>query len=245
MSRRLLPLAVLFLLVAASIPTSARADEILAKPLIRLFPQGLFCPLPVSLSFTAPASPVVITFTALEYADDSGTLTWTQQSIDNVTVATTAQVAANFAAPPAGSSAENCYIGDPVDFFYFDHAGLTFFLFELFDTDPGPRGWDLSHGGYFHSGRSAARDVSHDADFTGGSIGIGDGTDPPAAGLTRSTSITLSNLTDGVSYDLDAWWDVQFVRSQFDVTYLTITIATTDGTPVAQKSWGSIKAANR
>ncbi|MCC6348515.1 MAG: hypothetical protein IT347_02860 [Candidatus Eisenbacteria bacterium] len=249
MSRALLWSVVTLLALAGfALPGTAVAqDEVIpAKTLVRKFPQGLFCALPVSLSFTAPVEPVVITFTALQWVDDgSGTLTWTQQLIDNVTVSPTTQVAANTLPPPAGSNEESCYIGDPqpTPYFRFNRSGLEHDLLELFDDDPAPRGWNMTDGAYFNGSRSADRDVENLTDATGGSLGLGDGSGTPTAGSHASASITLGNLNQGVSYDLDAWWDAGFVRFPHDTDYLTISITTLAGVPVAKKSWGALKLA--
>lgn len=240
----------LLALAAFAAPRAAVAqDEVIpAKTLVRKFPQGTFCALPVSLTFTAPVEPVIITFTALKWVDDgTGTLQWTQQLIDNVTVSPTAQVAANTEPPPAGSNEEFCYIGDPLPtpYFRFNRAGLEHDLLELFDTDPGPRGWTMNEGAYFDGSRTAPRDVENLVDNTGGSLGLGDGSGSPVAGATAKSSVTLGNLNHGVSYDLDAWWYAGFVRFPHDTDYLTVTITTLGGVPVAKKSWGAVKLTGR
>lgn len=242
--------AALLVLTSFAAPRIATAqDEVIPpKTLVRKFPQGTFCALPVSLTFTAPVEPVIITFTALEWVDDgTGTLQWTQQLIDNVTVSPTAQVAANTLPPPAGSNEEFCYIGDlqPTPYFRFNTAGLEHDLLELFDTDPGPRGWTMNEGAYFDASHTAYRDVENLQDNTGGSLGLGDGSGAPSANATASTSVTLGNLNVGVSYDLGAWWYAGYVRPEQDVNYLTVTITTLGGVPVAKKSWGAIKLTGR
>lgn len=239
-------IAALLVLAVFASPGVARAqDEVIPpKTLVRKFPQGVFCALPVSLTFTAPVDPVVVTFTAVEWVDDgSGSLAWTQQLIDNVTVSPTAQVTPNFGPPPAGSSAEFCYIGDPepTPYFYFNRPGLEHDLLELFDTDPAARGWLLTDGAYFVGDRTAARNPETVTDATGGSLGLGNGLGTPTAGHTASSSITLDNLNQGVSYDLGAWWFAGFVHFPHDIDYLTVTITTLGGVPVARRSWGSLK----
>jgi hypothetical protein len=228
---------------------AARADEDLIPPkvLVRHFPSGQFCALPVSISFVTPGTEVIVTFTALEFADQSGTPTWTQQLIDNVTLAPTSVVAAHFGPPLNDSgSSQNCYVDDPlnfpVHFFYFNAAGVTPTYLELFDTDPTARGWDMTHGAYFDNSRSAPRDVVADGDATGGAIGIGDGQGTPTAGVTKSTSVHLTGLSIGQSYDLGAWWYAGFVDFPHDDNFLTVSITTPGGTPVAKKSWGGLKA---
>ncbi len=230
-------------------PLAVRAQDVLPpKTLVRRFPQGFYCPLPVAVTFTAPATPITITFTATVYVDDGhGVPTWTAQSIDNVTLAASSVVTPNIAPPPAGSSLESCYIGDPLPtpYFHFNRAGLAIDLLERFDTNPAGRGWDLAHGGYFNTARSALRNVETATDATGGSLGIGPSTTTPVIGATASSSISVAGLVEGASYDLGAWWDAQFVRFPFDTNYLTISITTVEGTPVVQRSWGALKSAWR
>lgn len=246
---RLVPcaLAAVVLLASFASPHSAAAqdDVIPPKPLVRKFPQGVFCALPVSVTFVAPFEPVIVTFTAKRWVDDgTGTLQWTQQYLDNVTVSPTAGVTANTLAPPAGSNAEFCYIGDPqpTPYFRFNRAGLDLRLLERFDGDPAGSGWLMSNGAYFDPARTAARDVETLTDLTGGSLGLGDGSGVPAADATAGTSITLDNLEAGESYDLCAWWDAGFVRFPHDTEYLTVSITTLGGVPVARRSWGSLKS---
>ncbi len=226
---------------------SARAledDVIPPRVIVRQFPQGQFCALPVSISFIAPATPIKVTFTALQFVQDASLLLqWTDQAIDNVTIATSAQVSANTEGPPLSGSSENCYIGDPLPtaYFHFNRAGLTLNLLELFDTDPTARGWDLSDGAAFVNGRSAPRNVETDSDLTLGCVVLGDGLGTPVANQTKSASLAFSGLTQGVSYDLGAWWDSNFVRFPHDTTYLTITITTGTTTVIARKTWGALK----
>lgn len=245
--RRSLPLLVLMLLVAPfSEPALVHADEVIPpRVLIRKFPQGQFCALPVDITFIAPATPVIVTFTALQYVPDfSNVLTWTGQSIDNVTLATTTQFAAAFDGPPVGGSSENCYIGDPqpTPYFHFNRAGVVSLLLERFDDNPIPRGWDLGPGSSFSTSSSAPRDVETDSDLTGGSVALGDGTGSPSPAATASASVTLPDLVQGESYTLGAWWNADFVRFPHDQDYLTVTVTTLAGTPVARKSWGALKS---
>lgn len=237
------------LLLAASLPAVAAADDLIpAQVLVRRFPQGVFCALPVSLDFVAPDAPVIVTFTAVEFLDDgSGHVTWTEQAIDNVSLATTAQVVANTAGPPAGALYENCYIPDPqpVPYFHFNHPGLALEVLDLFDTDPASRGWTLGTGGYFSS-RTAPRNVDVAGGTpTGGSLGLGNGTGPVVEGQTASSSLLVTGLVPGVSYSLGAWWFANFVRFPYVAPYLTISITSDTGTPVARRSWGAVKAAGR
>lgn len=250
---RLRPRLVLLLgLLAAAAPVPApapvHAEEVIqAVVLGRKFPQGQFCALPVSVTFTSPTPAVVITFTALEFVDDgSGNLTWTEQHIDNITLATTATVAANSGPPPAFSSSENCYIGDPspVSYFYSNRA-VPMLMKELCDDDPQARNWVWSPRSNFDLSRTAARNVETEDDFSGGSIRLGDGSGTPAPGVTSSASVIVSGLEAGTSYDLGAWWYAGFVRFPHDTDYITISIETLNGTPVARRSWGGVKSSYR
>lgn len=229
-------------------PAPVRADAVLPPVILgRKFPQGQFCALPVNVTFTSPTPAVVITFTALEFVDNgSGTFVWTGQSLDNITLAATATVAANFGPPPPFSSSENCYIGDPVPVSYFySNRAVPMLLKELCDDDPQARGWVWSPRSNFDASRTAARIVETEDDFTGGSIALGDGSVTPGPGITSSASVIVSGLVDGVSYDLGAWWFADFVRFPHDTDYLTITVETLNGTPVARRSWGGVKAGYR
>jgi hypothetical protein len=239
----------LWLLALALLPPSApRAEDVIPPTiLIRRFPQGTFCPLPVSMSFVAPSTPITVTFTAVQWEDDGfGGFAWTDQAIDNVTIAHSSVVSANTSLPPEGSSASFCYINDPAGttpYFHFNNAGLAIDVLEQFDTNPSSRGWDLTEGAYLQ--RSAPHDVSSgEGDESTGSVGIGDGAGTPDLAQTRSISFTVSGLTAGDSYDLCAWWFANFVKE--GAPYLTISITTGAGpTEVARKTWGSLKAQYR
>jgi hypothetical protein len=255
---RSLTLLALASALAAAIPAPAvhaGGDVIPPKTFGRKFPEGQYCPLPVSISFTPPTSAVVIYFDANNYVEDNGAPLWTNQSIDNVTVATTAQVSAHTFGPPEGNC-ESCYVdddGEPIEpavsYFYFNDPGLTLNLIELFDTHPGPRGWDLSNGGYYLDSStptppfSAPRNPATCLDVNnGGSLGLGVESATPSLSEIATSSIEVSGLTPDTSYDLSAWWNSQRVGFPHDDIYLTIRIETPDGTPVARRSWGSLKA---
>jgi len=245
LARTFLPL---LLLASAFVePQPARADDLIpVQVIIRRFPQGLFCALPITMTFTAPATPVTVTFKAVQWVSDGSQLQWTDQAIDNFTVAKTSVVAANFGVPPVGSTWETCYdrpLGDPpTSYFHFDNPGLEIAQLELFDTDPAPRGWSGSPLTSFVAGRTAPRapDNLQSPDVNGGCLRLGDGSGVPDANASETASITLSNLTEGVSYDLGAWWECNFVRFPFDTVFLTVSV-TTGTTPIATKSWGAIK----
>ena len=245
-----LPLSLaLAALLVAPLANRAAADEVVElRPIKRPFPQGQFCALPVRLDFVSPVDAVAITFTAQVFVDDgSGTLRWTNQCVDNITLATSAQVLANFGPPPENSASANCYVGDltPTEYFHFNNPGLTFALRELCDDDPAPRGWDLSHDAFFTTDHAAPRNVNTDSDLTGGSIALGHDSATPSSSALASASIQVGGLTPGASYDLGAWWFADFVRFPHDTDYLTVEIRTLGGTPVARRSWGAVKSTYR
>src|SRR5262245_30163959 len=89
MSRAPIWFAVPLLALTLIGPLPSRADEEVVAPKIlkRPFPSGTFCALPISITFTAPATPIRITFTAVEWLanpNNGNATTWTEQSIDNV-----------------------------------------------------------------------------------------------------------------------------------------------------------------
>ena len=246
--------------VTVTVPAAMGGDVIPPRPLGRKFPVGTFCPLPVTVPFTAPGASVIVHFDALVYVDDGfGTLRWTEQSIDNIIVATSAQVAANLGPPQNESNQFNCYVDDdgpeepPISFFYFNNPGLSFAHFELFDTDPTARGWDMSNGAYYINGLSPTSPTTAPrtpetctfdggCDENGGALGLGQDTGA-APGVIATTSIAVNGLSADTSYDLTGWWNANFTPFQPPrPTMLTIRITLPDGTPIARKSWGSVKA---
>ena len=251
----------LALALTAVIPAAALAggDIIPSKKIVRSFPVGTWCPLPISISFTPPVSSVIVYFDAQVYIDNGfGSLSWTGQQIDNVSVVTTAQVAAN-SGTASGQSCDdenisNCYGEFPVDepppsYLFFNRPGLTLAHLELFDSDPTARGWDMIHGGYFVNSLSpdffrftAPRVPEGCGDPTGGSLGLGPVSTPESIDAVATTSITVSGLTPGTSYDLGAWWNTKEANPGGNVILLTIRIERQDGTPIARKSWGGLKS---
>lgn len=246
-----------FLLLAAaalagSAPVTRAGDGVVIlapRPMDRRFPQGQFCALPVDLEFTAPGPTVRVLFEARRFVLDpnDNQLHWTEQSLDNVMIATAADYDANFGPPPEFGSSQNCYIGDPLPtpYFYFNRPGLVLPLAELFDTDPAARGWDLAHGAYYRDNYSAPRNPELDNDPSGGSLGMGEDSASPVGDEVATTEITVNGLTQGQNYNLSAWWDVGYVIFGSTETFLTVTIFGPESTPVARRSWGGVKRAYR
>lgn len=237
--------------LSATLVRTARAqDELVSTPITRHFPQGVFCTLPVVLSFVADGPTATLTYEVNVYTEDTSVgpphpLAWTQQSIDNVVISTTADYNNNLGPPDGNESWAFCYDGgqNPAPpLFYFNRGGLVLPLLELFDSHPSGRGWDMSRGAFYVSGSSAPRNPEppNGPDATGGSLGIGQETPSPSLDDRAFTSITFGGLTAGTSYALTTWWDSGNVFEN-NLTYLTVHIFGSNATPIATKSWGAIK----
>lgn len=235
----------------AALAAPAAADKVVLEPrtLDRRFPQGQFCALPVDLEFTSPGTTVRVVFEARRFIFDPNdqAFHWTEQYLDNVVIAAAADYDANFGPPPQFSSSELCYVGDPLPtpYFYFNRAGLTLPLMELFDADPASSGWDLSNGAYYRSDRSGPRNPELDTDDSGGSLGLGADATSPVGNEVATTEITVNGLTQAANYNLSAWWDVNHVVFGSTETMLTITIFGPEPTPIARRSWSGVKRAYR
>jgi hypothetical protein len=248
--RRTLP--VLFALALAAIPATSFAQGELIPPrnLDRKFPQFTFCALPVDIAFVADGPTARIEFEGDTYAPVSNPPFFrpARQAIDNVSVSTDADFTAHFGGPPSGSTSEFCYQGDipPVSYFYFNQVPVASLrLLEQFDTDPASRGWDVTQGCVFQDDRTAARDpeAGHN-DFSGGCLAIGQEVATPTGTETGKTSITISGLVAGQTYHLGAWWSVQDFEDE-ETVRLTIRVFGDDTTPLAERTWGSVKAIYR
>ena len=225
--------------------SAAPAQEIVTKPIVRKFPQGVFCALPVDITFISPGTSVRVEFKALRFVDDGfGDQLFTEQLIDNVTLATTAVHQANFGPPPAGSGLDECYNCNGVfthtQYFYFNRFA-TLPLKEQFDLNPASRGWDMSHSAYWNTIQSAPRNVETNTDFSGGCLLLGDqGPQPDPYGIS---SKEITGLTPGTSYSLSAWWSANAVQCFLATPPVFLTITVRNATlgvgdpPIAQGSW--------
>lgn len=237
-------------LVASLVPGQPRpiaAEEIVlvSEPLVRKFPEFTFCPLPVTLAFTASGGTATIFIVANTYVFDGASFIYTHQAIDDVSVVRDS-VNALFQLVNDESSPFNfCYLGATVpSIFEFDQlAPGTPPLLETFES--APSGWDLDHGAYYDGTRSGPNNPSSPSPTFGtGSLGLGIESATPSLADSGRTSITVTGLIGGKGYVLNGWWSVDGGIST-DNASLTVKITGPDQTPLAQKTWGALKARYR
>ena len=240
LSLRLIVLALLGAPVAA--PPSQAKELLPPKTTDRTYPQGVFCPLPLDLSFVANGPTATLRFSTktVNYFDSNNGNTWAQQQLDNICVTTEASYQAHHG--PLGSYSNQCYISPGpllAETFYFQDAG-TIELEDTFDTDPASSGWNLSGGAYWESADTAPNDPGTDNSFTPkGCLGLGPST--PAAALTDSayTTKVVNGLVSGTTYRVTGWWDVHAM--ELNKVFLTIAVLGEDSVPVVRKTWGALK----
>jgi hypothetical protein len=235
--------ACLVLLLLAVAAPLARAQELIEpRAKDRKFPVGLFCPIALDLQFTANASSATIRFSTnvFYFNDGDQALRWTHQYLDNICVAPHDVYQNNLG--PFGQYSQGCYIGEPVPLrFYFQNAG-TIPLKELFATDPGPRGWDVAHGAYWEQNVTAPNDPGTETDQgSTGCLGLGQDSATPSASDSAYTSLVVTGLVPGQSYDLSGWWNVNDVFMELDKVFLTVHITGPGPTPIVQRTWGALK----
>jgi hypothetical protein len=248
--------AAAFLVFLAGLAVTLAPAKGLAQELIqprvkdRKFPSGLFCPIPIDGSFVADGPAAIIRFSTNVYRDaGGGTLEWTRQFLDNICVAPLAVYNANLG-PPGGYS-DPCYSGEDIpDRFYFQNAGALPLL-ETFDTEPTPRGWDLSHGAYWDPTSGAPNSPGpgeppapfDPVDPPLGCLGLGQEDATPSLADSAETSVVVSGLTAGQTYVVSGWWDVR--RMDLDQVFLTLRVYGNNVTPVLRRTWGGLKRSYR
>lgn len=246
-ARALLPLAVLAIAGGIVLPERIAADEVLLvpPPLIRKFPQDVFCPIPVTMQFTANAGTAVVHAIANTYVHDGSSFLYTHQAIDNMYVVPLATYNANLVANDGDY--DFCYLNDQVpQIFLFDQvtpgSGQLEERFTL-----GAAGWDLAQGAYWDGTRSAHNDpsnISTPHNQTGGCLGLGQENATPALTDSARTSATIVGLTAGQDYVLSGWWTVGDGIFTEDAS-LTIKIVGPGAVPVQQRTWGAVKSRYR
>jgi hypothetical protein len=240
----LLALALVTSLLGPAVAVAGQGEVVLLppRPIDRKFPAGVFCPLPVTLTFTANSPVATIHYVAEVYADSGGTIAPTRQSIDNVFVLLESDYQAHLQPQTYGG----CYLNAEVDtFFQFQDVPPTSFIFEeYFDTDPASRGWDLSSGAVWQPTYSGPNDMDNVGNTSGGSLGFTDQDATPSPADTATTEVTILGLTPGQTYRLETWWDVANFQDE-DETTLTVYITSPGPTTLARKTWGRVKAGYR
>ncbi len=238
-------LAVLAVTVVASPARTVQLVE--PKVTERLFPQGVFCPFPFDIPFTADGPDITlrISTSTVNYFDtNSNDVQWTHQQLDNICVVTETDYLAHHGS--LGTYAGDCYIGAPVaETLYFQDAG-TILLKELFPDnggDPASRGWDLSHGCSWNTGASQTgpNDPGTETNFTPvGCLDLGQFNAALALDDSAYTSKTVTGLTANGNYRLTGWWNVN--QMQPDKINLTVRIYGSDKpTPIVVRTWGALK----
>ena len=242
-------------MIAMSFPLLPRpiaADEIVlvGDPFLRKFPAD-YCPFPLALAFTSSGDHATIFVTANTYVFDGSQFIYTHQSIDNMVV-----VRDSIYALPQylldntdlSSPYHGCYTsgGTTVpSIFEFDliNPGDAA-LYELFES--APSGWDLTQGAYFETPRSAPLNPSSSTPTYGvGDLGLGQTSLSPSLADSARTSVIVPGLIGGKSYVLTGWWIADFGGIPTGNVSLTIKITGPDQTPLAQKTWGNLKARYR
>jgi len=222
----------------------AKAQELIApQPTTRKFPQGVFCPLQIDVTFVAdgPACLVRFSTNTVYYPNsfDNDNLHWSQQLLDNICIAPEATYQAHKG--DRHSPYTDCYLNDLLGptTFYFQQAGVIPLL-QTFSTDPGLKGWDLSHGAYWNQVDGATSDPSVDnPPFVAGCLGLGEQSAVPAADDSASTEIIVGGLTAGQTYRLTGWWSV--VDMQEEKIRLWVRVFGNQSTPLVRESWGMVR----
>ena len=247
---RVRSLIVLFVLLGTAVSTApVHAQELLVpKSTTRKFPQGVYCPIPLEMTFVADGPTATLRFstTTVNYFNDEFGIEenrWSRQILDNICVSTEAAYQANLG--PLGSYSSDCYFPHPdaqlTQVFYFQNAGAMP-LREEFDSDPAGTGWDLANNCNWNTdpNETAPHDPGTDLDFLPvGGLGLGNNTVAKALTDSAFTTKQVSGLTKGETYRLTGWWTVDDM--QLDKITMTIAVLSDKPTPLARKTWGGLK----
>lgn len=232
---------------------AAAQDLIEPKRLDRRFPAFLFCPLPVSATFTADGVMATLQFKGNIFAAGPFGTQYCGQRIDGIAVCATGDFAPNFGFPPSDGDhfVASCYTGNHVGAFFYNRAGLTLPLLEQFDTDPTGRGWDMAHGAEFDPTTTGPRNPETNTDYSGGSLLLGADTPGGTPADTATTSIAVTGLVQGQSYTVSGWWFVGNIPQDSDTgdpllnVTLSLRVFGDTSTPIMTRTWGGLKAAYR
>jgi hypothetical protein len=252
-TRWILALVVIGCLLPAPRPISADEIILVGVPLVRKFPAD-WCPLPIALEFVSSGDHADIYVTANNYVFDGSEFFHAHQSIDNMVVVRDSI----YALPQyildnndTSSPFHACYTYGGLPFtvpsiFEFDLINPADApLFELFESPP--VGWDLTQGAYYQTPGSAPLNPSNGTPVFGiGSLGLGQASPTPSLADSARTSIRVHGLIGSKAYVLTGWWiaDASAINVPDQVS-LTIKIIGPDLVPLAQKTWGNLKARYR
>jgi hypothetical protein len=225
-----------------AVPLHAQDELLVPKVIKRPFPQGVYCPLPFDMVFTANATSAVlrISTTTVNFSDDNnnGDPAWSDQRLDNICVSPDKAYNANL-----GTYLYDCYYPHPearlTSVFEFQNAGALP-LKETFTSDPAVSGWDVTHGAYWNPTSTAPNDPDNDQSLTPtGALGLG--AFDPAFSLTDSayTTKSVTGLTKGSVYHVTGWWYVGGMN--LEKILLTVVVLGPNATPIARSSWGMLK----
>jgi hypothetical protein len=241
-------------LIAGSLPAPKpiAADEIVlvSPPMLRKFPAD-WCPLPIALEFISSGDHADIYVIANNYVFDGFEFFHAHQVIDNMVVVRDSVYALNTRPNDESSTYHGCYTANGMSFpvptiFEFDLiTPADAPLYELFESPP--VGWDLTQGAYYQTPGSAPLNPSTNSPVFGiGSLGLGQTSPTPSLADTARTSIRVQGLIGGKAYVLTGWWNADFSAINVpDQVSLTIKIIGPDLVPLAQKTWGNLKARYR
>jgi hypothetical protein len=244
----------LVVITLAMVARPTRGAELIpGKTTDRKFPQGVFCPFPFDVSFTADGSDITlrISTSTVNYLYDPQTFEthWSHQQLDNICVVPESEYAAHHG--PLGSYSGDCYFPHPdnqlTETFYFQDAGAIP-LEELFPStgdDPANRGWDLTHGCSWNANATAPNDPGTDASFApSGCLDLGQFDAALSLSDSAYTTRTVTGLTAGQQYRLTGWWNVDDMQE--GKIFMTVQIfGSNNPTPIVRRTWGAHKSRYR
>lgn len=238
------------LLLAAAGPVVAGGPLLESSgPIVRpVAHTGFWCPYSLyqTLEFTADGPQATLVFTAQTHGNDFyNPGQWMRQRIDNVVVVRRDVHDAHLQL----FSAEDFYCLFSDELLFVWHAvPEAQIVFKDEFHDGVSLLWDQSAGAYFAAADSGPNDLfTHDPDTQpgGGSLGLGQQSDPPGM---ASTSVTVEGLEAGIPYVVHFWWrsNQDGFTEDFDEIAdgdLWVEIYGTDPAVSSEPStWGAVKA---
>lgn len=210
-------------LVSVAFAPAASGKALLGEPVVDRPSDGndfSWCPaeaLPFSGEFTADGPEVTF---EIRVANQTGP-GWRAEHIDNFIVVPLADYLAHTQLPDSAFAAAVHCVDSTESYFHFDEVppGNIVFL-DQFDGAPDPR-WVLTGGAYFDAATSAPAALVSPVDDAGGSLGLGEFSNPATL---VTTAITLDGFVAGETYVVTLWEYAAFPLG----TDLTITVYGTE-----------------